>query len=60
MGWSDFVEAVELCIRPRIDLEEIDLIRDLLIKFYNHYARLNHFLLLLYILYLSIYYLYYL
>ena len=39
LGWSGFVEAVNLCIQPRIELVEIDLIRDLLIKFYNHYAR---------------------
>ncbi|GET57048.1 hypothetical protein GLOIN_2v1812804 [Rhizophagus irregularis DAOM 181602=DAOM 197198] len=39
LGWSNFVEAVQLCIQPRIDFEDLDKIRNLLIQFYNHYAR---------------------
>ncbi|GET57047.1 hypothetical protein GLOIN_2v1812804 [Rhizophagus irregularis DAOM 181602=DAOM 197198] len=38
LGWSNFVEAVQLCIQPRIDFEDLDKIRNLLIQFYNHYA----------------------
>ncbi|PKC54152.1 hypothetical protein RhiirA1_477878 [Rhizophagus irregularis] len=38
LGWSRFVEAVKLCIQPLIEFEELDLIRNLLIEFYNHYA----------------------
>ncbi|GET57030.1 transposase domain-containing protein [Rhizophagus irregularis DAOM 181602=DAOM 197198] len=34
----NFVEAVQLCIQPRIDFEDLDKIRNLLIQFYNHYA----------------------
>jgi hypothetical protein len=39
LGWTSFVEAVKLCIQPLIEFEELDLIRNLLIEFYNHYAR---------------------
>ena len=39
LGWSSFVKAVKLCLKPEISEEQIDDVQILLRKFSDYYER---------------------